>query len=113
MNKTFDIGTYGKTDAAMTLARILEQRDNPKLNRKVGYIWDECVTMLKSIEQVGNVRNKVALANMFREHVLKAIRSRRFPREVKSYLTNIVVGRFRDFFERNPSCQSQRRVTTF
>lgn len=113
MNDVFDIGTYGKTDAAKTLARILNKRDNPKLNRKVGHIWDECVAILMSIEQVSNPRNKISLANLLRDHMMKTIRSRRFPKEVRSYLTNIVVGRFRDFFERNPSCQRQRRFTTF
>ena len=97
LNRAMDDATYGKSEAAITLAKIIRKRNNPRYTRKVGNTWDDYVSILNGIGEIKSVNTRRYLARLHKDFSLKLIRSKRFPTEIKSYFNNIVVGRYKAF----------------
>lgn len=96
-----ELGTFGKTKAAINLARILDELNNKKITQLVGRTWDEYRSILKSIiEEISVAGHACFLINLFHDYTQGKIKSKNFPKEVESHFLNIVMVEFRKAIEK-------------
>lgn len=91
-----DKGTFGNTPAAIKLAEIINERNIPY--RRIGNLLGTFNTILN---EMSNVHSKVSIT------VVKIIRDKflldadKFPLEVRSYVKNLIIGKYRHWMVNN------------
>lgn len=87
--------TFGDSQAAITLAKILDQRDDRNLRRSVSSFWGNYNRGIKEIRAIKNVPIRRSLMIAWRETAVNRI-ARFSDTEIVTYLRNIVVAKFRE-----------------
>lgn len=96
-----DANTYGGTPAAVTLVKLIEENDlsseNKRISDKVGKMWSEYSTSLRAIVKSDMPSKiKMNLLDLFKEQQFKRCKASPFlTEEIKSYLENIMLAKFR------------------
>jgi hypothetical protein len=89
-----DVGTFGKTKAAVVLnAMLIEARDEG-LTRQIGRLLGRALDDFKQLSAMLMDRPlRVRLAQLLRDHYLGVIDRKEIPERYKSYMKNIIITR--------------------
>jgi hypothetical protein len=91
--------TFGDSDAEVTVAKILSERDNPNLTAIVSRILQRTDVNLKNIK-VSREGTKRYLYNLIRKDLFEHIDQYVLDEEIKSYVKNCVIKRLKVAFVR-------------
>jgi len=91
--KELDQYTYGNSDAAIALTKILN--GHPHCIKTVSRTWGDYTLGMRHIEKIESPI-KYTIMTLWRDRYICIIKdSKRFPDKVRSYFANIVTARFR------------------
>ena len=82
-----DTFCFKNTDAAKTLVKILNKRNDPYLNKKVSHLYIATVDYFNDIK---DCKHKKFLLNFILHHQFKTIAGKDWDKEVKTYLRNVI-----------------------
>lgn len=88
--------TYGGSPAAEVLAKMLTEK-YPNLQHKVGAYWSDYTHTMKELDIDSGLTSSVKenLRDLFHHSMVKTVEESGMPDEVRSFLRNIMVKRWR------------------
>ena len=93
MDKT----TFGDSQAAIDLAKILEKFDNNKYTKKVGRHFERYGKGLSELKFIRDKNIQSFMAILWRDAMLE--RTENFPDEIKRFVKNVMAGQYRAFLK--------------
>jgi hypothetical protein len=87
--------TFGDSDAAKTLSKILVGPEQKKVRANVTSYWSSYCHMVNEIFNMPDKHVALSLLTLLKENAVKRARER-FKGEVQTYVCNITVAKFRD-----------------
>lgn len=89
--------TFGKSQASITLAKLLEEEDDSNVMRAVSQILTQSNSVNKLIMQVDTHRGRMYLMMLHRRDVKTRIaESTVFPTRIQTYLANVAIGHMKE-----------------
>ena len=89
-NAEIDLYTFGNSDAAITLAKILSQAGYERCRKKAATKFREFCTIMKQLDKIDDISIRVVLSKLLMENARNSVKFLKIPEEVKSYLLNVM-----------------------
>jgi len=89
-DKDLDPYTFGDSDAAVTLAKILSQTGYEKYCRKVSTKYHEFCETIWEITDIRNIHIRSYILNLLMKDNRESVEKLNLPEDVKSYLLNVM-----------------------
>lgn len=81
---------FGKSEASDHLVGILKNLGDSKTTSKVGRLWSDYNSKLKSVKDIKNTHNAICLLKMLYHSTLDTVASLNLPVIVETHLKNVV-----------------------
>lgn len=96
----FTNSSFGPYRCGENLVRILNESDDPKLNRKSMRYISENFQLIKSISEIVDPKHRRAIAGMFRKNIRDNFKMD-VPEKIKTHLQNIVITHLKSYMDQS------------